>query len=346
MDSGHRIFIERLLIATALVLLLLVLWSLRGLLILAFGAIVIAVLIRALADPLKRFGLGDRGSALVAVLAMAALVAAVAWLFGSRIGSQFALLDDAAPAAWRNLEAHIGNLPFGNELLDSLARLGRVNSDMLDRLGSLLLLVTTVATNLIVVLFGAIFLAMQPRLYRKGLLMLIPRSRRGVAAQALDDSGRALKLWLVGQLISMAIVGVLTSIGLWLAGVPSPLALGILAGLVDIVPYVGPVIAAIPGLLLALLLGPEAALWALLVYVVVQQIEGNLVLPLVQRRMVTLPPALTIFAILAGGLLFGVMGVLLAAPLLVVIYVLVKRLYVRGALNTDTPIPGDNGGDS
>src|SRR5699024_1017174 len=132
-----------------------------------FGAIVIAVLIRALADPLKRFGLGDRGSALVAVLAMAALVAAVAWLFGSRIGSQFALLDDAAPAAWRNLEAHIGNLPFGNELLDSLARLGRVNSDMLDRLGSLLLLVTTVATNLIVVLFGAIFLAMQPRLYRK-----------------------------------------------------------------------------------------------------------------------------------------------------------------------------------
>lgn len=347
MGGGHRIYIERLLIAIALVLLLFVFWSLRNLLILAFGAIVIAVLIRAIADPIKRVAkLGDRGSALVAVLAMVAVVALAAWLFGSRLGSQFALLDDAVPAAWRNLKAYIAGLPFGNELLASLSRLSPVNGDVLGRLGNLLLLVTTVATNLVVVMFGALFLAAQPKLYRKGLLILIPRSRRELGGEALDDSGRALKLWLVGQLISMGIVGVLTMAGLWLAGVPTPLALGILAGLMDIVPYVGPVFAAIPGLLLALLEGPETALWALVVYVTVQQIEGNIILPLVQRRMVTLPPALTIFAILAGGVLFGVMGVLLAAPLLVVIYVLVKRLYVREALDTHTPIPGENGDES
>ena len=97
----------------------------------------------------------------------------------------------------------------------------------------------------------------------------------------------------------MLIVGVLTGVGLWLAGVPSPLALGLLAGLADIVPYAGPVAAAVPGLLLALLQGPETAFWALVVYIIVQQIEGNLILPVVQRHMVTLPPALTIFSIIA-----------------------------------------------
>lgn len=345
MGNEHRIFIERLLITAAFVLLLLVFWALRSLLILAFGAIVIAVLIRALAAPIRRVtGLGNRGSAFLAILVIAIVIWLTGWLFGRQIGNQFERLGEAVPAAWTNLKAQIRTLPLGDDLLQSLSRMSADNSNILERLGSLLVLLSTVATNLVVVLFGAVFLAVQPGLYRNGLLMLIPKSRRELGGQALDDSGRALKLWLVGQVISMLIVGVLTGVGLWLAGVPSPLALGLLAGLADIVPYAGPVAAAVPGLLLALLQGPETAFWALVVYIIVQQIEGNLILPVVQRHMVTLPPALTIFSIIAAGLLFGVMGVIFAAPLLVVIYVLVKRLYVREALHTDTTIPGEDDG--
>jgi predicted PurR-regulated permease PerM len=150
-----------------------------------------------------------------------------------------------------------------------------------------------------------------------------------------------LRLWLIGQAISMIVVGLATGIGLWLAGVPSAVALGVIAGLTEAVPYVGPIVGSIPGLLVALTVGPETAFWALVVYVIVQQLEGYALLPIIQRRMVSLPPALTLFWIMAAGLLFGALGVVFAAPILVVIYVLVKRLYVREALGTPTRIPGD-----
>ena len=155
------------------------------------------------------------------------------------------------------------------------------------------------------------------------------------------DSGGALRLWLRGQLISVLLVGTLTWIGLALAGVPAAFALGTIAALLEVVPYVGPIVSAIPGLLLALALAPETALWALLVYVAVQQIEGNFIQPLVQKKVVTVPPALTLFGMIAAGLLFGFLGILFAAPLAVVAYVLLKRLYVREVLHTATTVPGE-----
>jgi predicted PurR-regulated permease PerM len=136
-------------------------------------------------------------------------------------------------------------------------------------------------------------------------------------------------------------LSLLTGLGLWLVGVPSPLALGLIAGLLEIIPYAGPIISAVPGLILALTQSPTEALWALLVYVVVQQIEGNILMPVVQKKAVSLPPALTVFGVVAAGILFGIPGLTFAGPLLVVAFVLVKRLYVRGALGTSTPVPGE-----
>ena len=97
-------------------------------------------------------------------------------------------------------------------------------------------------------------------------------------------------------------------------------------------------------MLLAFAEGPDKALWTLLLFFIVQQIEGNVLEPLVQQRAVDLPPVLLLFALAAGGLIFGVVGIILAAPLTVVIYVLVKRLYVQEALHTPTPLPGEDKG--
>ena len=156
------------------------------------------------------------------------------------------------------------------------------------------------------------------------------------------DSERALRLWLRGQLLAMVVVGVLTGVGLWLIEVPSAFALGLLAGLLEFIPFAGPVLSAIPGVLLALVISPELALGTIVVYVAVQQFEGNVLQPIVQRYAVDLPPVVLLFSLLAFGTLFGVIGVIFAAPLTVVAYVLVKRLYVQEALGTKTPIPGED----
>lgn len=128
-----------------------------------------------------------------------------------------------------------------------------------------------------------------------------------------------------------------------LLGLPAYLALGLLAGLAEFVPVVGSILAAAPALLLALTEGGiDLALWTLLLYVAVQQLQGNLIAPLVTRRMVSLPPAVTLVAIVAFGLVFGPLGVLFAAPLAVVAFVAVKRLWVREALGEDTDVPGED----
>ena len=135
--------------------------------------------------------------------------------------------------------------------------------------------------------------------------------------------------------------GLLTGLGLWALGMPSGLALGLLAGVLEFIPFAGPVLSAIPAVLLALAISPDLALWVLLLYVAVQQFEGNVLTPLVQQFAVDLPGVVLLFSLLAFGTLFGVLGVILAAPLAVVTYVLVKRLYVIETLHTATPIPGE-----
>ncbi|QOW19576.1 AI-2E family transporter [Lysobacter ciconiae] len=139
----------------------------------------------------------------------------------------------------------------------------------------------------------------------------------------------------------MVVVGVLTGLGLWLLGVPVAFGLGIITALLDFVPIAGPVLAAIPAVLLGFTVSPQVGLGALALFIVIQQVESHVLQPLIQQRAVDLPPALLLISLFAIGALFGLAGVVLAAPLTVVIFVLVKRLYVRETLETETRIPGE-----
>ena len=155
------------------------------------------------------------------------------------------------------------------------------------------------------------------------------------------ESERALRLWLKGQAIAMVVVGLMTGIGLWFLGMPSAFVLGLLAGLLEFIPFAGPIISAIPAILLALVVGPEMALWVGLLYLAVQQFEGNILSPMIQQYAVDLPGVVLLFSLIGFGILFGTLGVILAAPLAVVTLVLVKRLYIIETLDTPTPIPGE-----
>jgi predicted PurR-regulated permease PerM len=196
----------------------------------------------------------------------------------------------------------------------------------------------------VVVLFVGLFVAAEPGLYKEGILHLVPPRRRRRAAQTLDAVGYNLRWWLVGQAVLMVTMAVTTAAGLWLIGVPMPLALGLIAGIFELVPYLGPWLSAVPAVLVALVISPWHLGMVVALYLTLHVLEGYVLVPLIQRRAVRLPPALTIVAQFLAAELFGVLGLFVAAPLTVVAVVALKMLYVEDALGDDTvDVPGEAG---
>jgi predicted PurR-regulated permease PerM len=268
------------------------------------------------------------------------------WLLGARLRAQMLDLTGQLPAAINSVQQSLGiSLPGqGGQSGGGGIGLSGIGSGIQELFGSLVSLGGTVVTglsSLVLVVVGAFFLAAAPDLYRTGVVKLFPKDQHARIDDSLVTAGRALRLWLFAQLIAMAAVGALIFLGTWLIGLSAPLALGLFAGVTEFIPVIGPILGAVPAILLALAQGGWTALWTLLLFVVVQQIESNLIMPLVQRRLIEIPPALLLFALLAIGLLFGMIGVVIATPLTVVIYVLVKKLYVRAVLGEETQVPGE-----
>lgn len=339
--NSDALFVRRLLWAVLVLAIALLIWDLRFIVVLAFGAVLLGVLWHAAAKSLHRHLRIPEGLGLaVTVAAVVAFAIGMLFLFGSEIASQAEAIAAALPDALDQVRSTARNLGVGGWVDQQTERLTGAFAEG-GSLGGMLMTIGNGLTDFIVVVVGSVFLAARPNLYRTGLIKLVPAAKRDKAAATLDDMERALCLWFKGRLVAMIGVGFLTGLGLWLIGVPSFLALGVLAGLLEIIPFFGPILAAVPGILLALLVSPTHALFATALYFVIQQAEGNLITPIIQQHAVELPPALLLFSLLVFAFLFGVVGVLLAAPLTVVFYILIKKLYVQEALDTPTPIPGD-----
>ena len=339
--SDH-LFVRRTLIVLGLAALFFIAWQLRMLFLMLFGAVVIATIFRAVADAICRLtkvpsAIATALSILVVLGSLAGLIA----LFGAHIGEQLRALRETLPGAWRALEARVGDIGLADQLDRLVATITAPGGGSLTGFGRTLLSIGSGIADLIVVIFAGIYLATQPNFYRAGAIKLVPPARRKIAAEAMLESERALRLWLKGQAIAMVVVGTLIGVGLWALGMPSALALGLIAGLLEFIPFAGPILASIPAILLALAVSPEMALWVIVLYLAVQQFEGNLLTPMVQQYAVDLPGAVLLFSLIGFGTLFGTLGVILAAPLAVVTMVLVKRLYVIETLDTPTPIPGE-----
>ncbi|GAA4015186.1 AI-2E family transporter [Sphingomonas swuensis] len=335
-------FIRRTLIVIALVALTILAWMLREVALMVFGAVVVATLFQSLAKQFERLHIPQGIALLLSVLTVIAIVGLSFALFGAQLVSQAEGIREALPRAWASLQQRLAG--FG--LQGQLEALKGQGSGFAATAGQFAMSLGGGLADALLIVVGGVFIAASPRFYRTGILKLFPSGRREVTASALEDSGNALRLWLKAQLLTMAGVGIATGLGLWLVGMESALAFGLLAALLEFIPFVGPILAAIPAVLIAASTDPQMALWVLGVYLVVQQIEGNLLQPLLQQWAVDLPGAVLLFSLLAMGTLFGPLGVIFAAPLTVVIYVLIKRLYVREALDTETSIPGEDQRDN
>ncbi|MEX0891977.1 MAG: AI-2E family transporter [Gemmatimonadota bacterium] len=201
--------------------------------------------------------------------------------------------------------------------------------------GSLPLLnnVFGILSGMFLVIFAGFFVAVSPATYRRGMELLVPASHRALAADVLSEIATTLRHWIKGAATAMLIIGVLNAVGLTALGVPAALALGLFAGLMAFIPFLGPVLGMIPALGVALTISPQKALYVFFLYLAIQVVESNLITPLLMKGMVKLEPALTILFQAFMAALFGILGLALAVPLLAILKVLVNRLYVERVAN-------------
>jgi len=302
------------------------------------GAVLIAVLLHVVASPFRKIRLPRALALVVAGVLILCVIAAVAYLFGSGMGDELQEILRRAEAGQKQLTHVLQSSAFGKTALSHVQAGTLSLTDLLRRVFGIS---ASVAAGVAVAVVAGVFFAAEPAPYREGLSLLFPQAYRERANETLDYLAGALRLWLLGQLLEMALVGVMVGGAVWLLGLPSPFALGAIAGVAQFVPYIGPIVAMIPSLLVATTIGWNALLWTAVSYVIIHQFDGHVVMPIIQRRMVSVPPALMLLSIVALGELFGALATVFAAPMTVLLYVLVTKLYLRDTLHEAVAVPGE-----
>ena len=199
-----------------------------------------------------------------------------------------------------------------------------------------------VITGILITIFLSIYIAADPDMYRRGIILLFPHPRRARAAQVLTAVAAVLRKWFVTQLIAMVIMGLVTTVVLVAMGVKAALLLGILCGLLEFIPTVGPILSSLPAIAMGFLDSPEKAVWVAVAYLIVHFLESHLLIPLLMKGGIQLPPALTILSQALMALLFGFLGLMCAVPLLAASTVAVKMLYVEDVVGDRQIGPGEN----
>jgi predicted PurR-regulated permease PerM len=329
------VFTGRLLVILVIAAIAIAVWQLTDILVLLFGAILLTIGLCAAARLVARHTGIRRSIALAAVFLLALCVfTAALWIFGSTIAAQLDDVVQSAPAGFKLFMAWMTANPYGKQVLDQLR-----GANVMGATGWATSIVATAGGLLtrglgyaFVALFVAIYLAVQPERYRHMCLRLVPPPGRPVAEALFGAIGAVLQRWLAGQMVVMTAIGVLTGLGLWLLGIEAAFALGLMGGLLCFIPFVGAILAAIPATLMALTQGPAYALSVICMYIAVHFVEGNFITPMVQAEATSLPPVLAILSTVAFSILFGPLGVLLAAPLTLVLMEAVEVLYVQHGL--------------
>jgi predicted PurR-regulated permease PerM len=317
-------FALRCAIATAIVLGAVVLWYAADVVVLVFGGVVMSVALISLTRLVTRHTpLGESWALFLVTVLLIVFLVGLGALVGSRVADQFGQLVNTVETSWSQVHAALQRSQLGRTLLNAESRTAAAASATHIAVAA----TTSIAaiTDVIVILLVGLFLAAEPSVYRRGVLTVAPQGARAGTERLLDAFGVALTHWLQGTLVAMLAVGAMTTLGLWLLGVPLALSLGILAGVAEFVPYLGPILSAVPAILVAFTLGPTLALETGGVYLIIHGIEAYVLVPLIQRRAVALPPALGIVAVVFFGLLLGPVGVIFAHPLVVCLIVLVKQ---------------------
>lgn len=305
------------------------LWQFGLFLMVVFAGILLAVGLNAAAALLARHTpLGYGWSLFIVIGVILALVAGTGWMAAPAVAAQVDEMRARIPELLDLGRSQLERYEWGRDLLQSNAQAGDIASSrrLWTGLAGAFSSTFSAVANLVLILFVGLYLAVQPGLYKRGVVFLAPDHLRGRTRSLLEESASALRHWLFGALLSMLTIGVLTFLGLSLLGVPLALLLALIAALLAFIPNIGPVLAAVPAVLLSLLEGPQLALYVGLLYIGVQTVESYLITPFIQRKTVSLPPALTITAQFLLGMTAGGFGLFVATPLAAVGLTVARRL--------------------
>jgi predicted PurR-regulated permease PerM len=309
-----------------------------------------SVIISGPVDYLERRGV-SRGVGTLAVLGSLVLVLGVAGTaLAPTIEEQARELAETFPELLANAEDLVAQLrgamgletSFGldpQNVLDSARNF--LSGGALATVANVGASVANVVSFVVVIVIATVYAVARPWPLINGFVALFPAGRRQRVREILREMYETVQRWFLGQLASMTIIGVLSTVSLYLIGIPFALLLGIFSGLVSFIPFLGPLISVVPPVLLALIGDPIDALWVVLAYAGIQTIESYLIYPLVMSRAVSLHPAVVMFVLLIMGTLFGFVGVLLAVPLVTALQVLLRELWIErmDQMGTDPNAP-------
>jgi predicted PurR-regulated permease PerM len=312
-----------------------VLWRAADLLLLVFGSVLAAVMFRSAARLLRRAGLRNAHISLgLGILLVLACFGLVGWLLGVQFGGEIAQIVGDLPGTVQKIEQSLNTSAAGHAIVQAV-QAATGGETIANDLGRFILGGGQILINAVIVLVGGMFIAHNPRPYMRAVVLLTPPNGRPAVEHALGEVATALRLWLKEKLIAMTVMTVLICLGLWAAGLESWAALGLLGGLSEFVPYVGPAVAMVPAIGLAAVAGGDVLWRTIAAYLIVRLIEAYLLTPWLNHQVIKIPPALTLFVILGAGAVFGIYGVFFAGALLVVTFVAVRELYLRDTLGED-----------
>ncbi len=303
-------------------------WLARDVLLLGFAGVLLGLALRAGADALvHRLQWSPRWALTATVVSVLTALGLAFWLIGDTVIDQANELARTLPRNIEQMRRWLEGTTLGSVALESLKSVDGDQS--LTRAAGFAVNTVGALGGILLVLVVGIYVAADPQWYRNGVLRLAPMHLRPQLERGLRASAVALRRFLLGQAVAMVIVGILTGIGLWLLDLPMALVLALMAALLAFVPFYGPLVAVAPAIMLGFTVSPQTALYVTLLYFAVKQIEGSVISPQIQKRAVALPPALGPFSVAGFGFLFGPLGVILGAPLTVMLIALVRQWRAR-----------------
>jgi predicted PurR-regulated permease PerM len=354
------------------------LWIGRSVFLIGFFGVLLGIVLSAGVDRLERFRIPRGVGAVFLVLLVLGAVTGIGFAAAPQVSRQVGELRDQIPKAIDGIERWVQQraggvaeiIQAGQQTTQQPDSAGRQRPDSAQQSGqakgqakvdirqglnqqltgvgrhffAMFSSTITVLGGVIVLLFVAIFVAADPGLYHGGLMHLFPHRTRKKAGEVLSATATTLRRWLVMQMIAMLVIGTVTTVVLLLLGVKAAFALGIIAGVLEFIPYVGPILSAVPAIAMALVDSPEKAIWVAVAYTAIQQLEGVVLQPLLMKEGLEIPPVLTILSQALFSLVFGFLGLLLAVPLLATVMVPVKMLYVRDVVGDEVSVPGEDSG--
>lgn len=325
----------------AIVLSLYIVWQIKEVLLLIFAAVVLATTLNRLARTLQRLGMKRGIAVLLSVVIFLTIVVGFFWLIVPPFISQFQELTLRVPKGVERFNTWLDNLtsqiPNLNNYIPDINQLAQQAQPFVNRLlGSSFAFVSgslEVLLKMLLVLVLTIMFLSDHQAYRKLFIRLFPSFYRRRVDGILDSCEESLEGWVTGSIIAMAVVGIMSLIGLSILRVPSALALSMLSGFMNLIPNVGPTLSVVPAMAIALLDGPWKSLAVLALYVVIQQVESNGITPYVMAQQVSLLPAVTLISQLFFVTFFGFLGLFLALPLTVVAKIWFREVIVKDVLD-------------